>query len=417
LYNPHYGYFPKEAVIYSPDEPFDFTSMRNGAEFMEQFTDHQAAFEDALDEKELVAMDGEDDDTSQTRIDVDKGSKNDLRQLWHTPTELFQPYYAEAMARYMATNYKLSQYPYYDLLIYEMGAGNGTFMLGVLDYIRDEYPEVYERTKFKIIEISSSLADLQMANLCKRAAEKGHLEKVEIINKSIFDWDTYVASPCFFVALEVWDNFAHDCIRYDTQTGDAFQTWVLIDRNGEYYEYYETKIDPVASRFLRIRDEATDGHFDHPLKRRDWSRKLVSMLPGSSASARLSIPEYIPTRLMQFFDILHNYFPAHKLLSSDFSNFKSEVPGLNAPAVQTRFKRQMVGVTTPLVLQGHFDIMFPTDFQTMEAMYRAMTGKLTRVVSQEDFLKRWAYTDETQTKNGENPLLDWYKNASMMLTL
>lgn len=404
-------------MIYSPDEPFDFPAMRNAAEFMEQFTDRQAAFEDKLDAKNTqLGLDAE-TSSSLTKVELDKGSKNDLRQMWHTPTELFQPYYAEAMARYMATNYKLSQYPYHDLLIYEMGAGNGTFMLNVLDYIRDEYPEVYERTKFRIIEISSALADLQNHNLRKRAAEKGHLDKVEIINKSIFDWDTYVASPCFFVALEVWDNFAHDCIRYDPRQGDAFQTWVLIDRDGEYYEYYEPRIDPVARRFLRIRDEATDGQFDHPLRRRDWSRRLASYLPGSPTSASLSLPEYIPTRLMQFFDILHNYFPAHKLLSSDFNAFKTEVPGINAPAVQTRFRRQMIGVTTPLVMQGHFDIMFPTDFQTMEAMYRAMTGKLTRVVLQEEFLKRWAYTDETRTKNGENPLLDWYKNASMMMTL
>jgi hypothetical protein len=61
--------------------------------------------------------------------------------------------------------------------------------------------------------------------------------------------------------------------------------------------------------------------------------------------------------------------------------------------------------------------MFPTNFSVMEQMYNAMTGKLTRTMSQEEFLRRWAYTEETRTQNGENPLLEWYKNASMMLTL
>ena len=69
------------------------------------------------------------------------------------------------------------------------------------------------------------------------------------------------------------------------------------------------------------------------------------------------------------------------------------------------------------VQQGYFDILFPTDFAVMEDMYRAITGKLTRVMSHEDFLKGWAYVEETQTRSGENPLLTWYKNASVMTTV
>lgn len=53
----------------------------------------------------------------------------------------------------------------------------------------------------------------------------------------------------------------------------------------------------------------------------------------------------------------------------------------------------------------------------MEAMYRSITGNLTRVLSHEDFLLRWAYVEETATKNGENPMLTWYKNASVLTTV
>lgn len=69
------------------------------------------------------------------------------------------------------------------------------------------------------------------------------------------------------------------------------------------------------------------------------------------------------------------------------------------------------------VHQGFFDILFPTDFAVNEAIYRAITGKLTRVMKHEDFFKRWAYVEDTQTRNGENPLLSWYKNASVMITV
>lgn len=61
--------------------------------------------------------------------------------------------------------------------------------------------------------------------------------------------------------------------------------------------------------------------------------------------------------------------------------------------------------------------MFPTDFQTSEAMYQAITGKLTRSLSHEEFMRRWAYLEETETKSGENPLLTWYKNATVMFTV
>jgi hypothetical protein len=277
---------------------------------------------------------------------LDESEPNDTRQLWHTPTELFRPFYGEAMARYMVTNYKLSLYPYYDLLIYEMGAGNGTMMLNILDYIRDEHPDVYDRTKYKVIEISSSLASLQVQQLRQSAFSRGHLDKVEIINRSIFDWDTYVSSPCFFLALEVFDNFAHDSIRYDPLTEQPLQAKVLIDGDGEFFDIYEKSIDPVALRYLKVRDLASKSPYNHPLGSSKLLRKVRQNLPGAT---NLTVPEYIPTRLMQFFDILHNYFPAHRILSSDFHKLPEAIPGINAPVVQTRYQRRTIAVSTPLV--------------------------------------------------------------------
>merc|ERR1711977_681318 len=227
LYNPSYGYFSKQVVIFTPGEPFDFNNIQDEPEFHRLLGQRYTEFEDKLDLKE----------------------PNDTRQLWHTPTELFRPYYGEAIARYLVANYKLSQYPYHDLIIYEMGAGNGTLMLNILDYIREVEPHVYHRTKFKIIEISSNLAKLQQNQLLRTADSRGHANKVEIINKSIFEWDQVVPSPCYFLAMEVFDNFAHDSIRYDPTTEEPLQGTVLIDSKGDFFEFYVPNIDPVASRF------------------------------------------------------------------------------------------------------------------------------------------------------------------------
>ena len=61
--------------------------------------------------------------------------------------------------------------------------------------------------------------------------------------------------------------------------------------------------------------------------------------------------------------------------------------------------------------------MFPTNFRITEAVYQAVTGKLTRVLSHEDFMLRWADIEETESGSGENPLVSWYRNASVMYTV
>ncbi len=299
--------------------------MKDEAEFHRQLGQRYAAFEDRLDAK----------------------SPNETRQLWHTPTELFRPFYGEAIARYLISNYKLTLYPYHDLIIYELGAGNGTLMLNILDYIRAIDPDVYARTQFRVIEISASLATLQHRAIHQSNATKQHQDRISIINRSIFSWDTYVSSPCFVLACEVIDNFAHDAIRYDPITEQPLQGTVLIDSHGDLHEFYIPTIDPVAARYLHLRRTACgDTTYPHPLRSSRWLRRLRARLPFAG---NLTDPEYIPVRLMQFFDILNEYFPSHRLVLSDFHYLPNAVKGVNAPVVQTRYKRQVVPVSTPLV--------------------------------------------------------------------
>lgn len=66
LYNPNYGYFPKQVTIFnSSSNSIDFGRMRNGTEFQEEVASRYHAYgEDAVE--------------------------GPGRQIWHTPTELFQ---------------------------------------------------------------------------------------------------------------------------------------------------------------------------------------------------------------------------------------------------------------------------------------------------------------------------------------
>jgi len=69
--------------------------------------------------------------------------------------------------------------------------------MDILNLLQEEYPEVYERTRYNIIEISGSLVKLQKAKLSKVHP------CVKVTHKSIFHWDTIEPSPCFFISMEV----------------------------------------------------------------------------------------------------------------------------------------------------------------------------------------------------------------------
>jgi hypothetical protein len=66
LYNPHYGYFSKQAVIFSSKEPLDFTSVRDSRDLENHISTRYGEY----------------------RSDA----RGPGRQVWHTPTELFKVY-------------------------------------------------------------------------------------------------------------------------------------------------------------------------------------------------------------------------------------------------------------------------------------------------------------------------------------
>ena len=105
-------------------------------------------------------------------------------------------------------NYNIYHFPSQPLLLYEVGAGNGSFMIDSLRYLRDSHPEVFALTKYRIVEISGALADIQK----QRAEKEGFGDKVEVINEDVFKWGhegQVMRDPCYVVALEVFVSHHH----------------------------------------------------------------------------------------------------------------------------------------------------------------------------------------------------------------
>ncbi|EMD39278.1 hypothetical protein CERSUDRAFT_134267 [Gelatoporia subvermispora B] len=446
LYNPHYGYFPKRAAIFNMERPLDFGRVRNMGEF--------------------------DNIVAQTYIENGHGSGPGV-QMWHTPTEIFKPWYGRAIAQCLVSDYLLKHFPYEDFLVYEIGAGNGTLAKDILDCIREQYPEVYDRTRYNIIEISENLANLQREKLCDEHP------CVTVHNKSVFDWDMRESAPCYVLAMEVVDNFAHDMLRYDLQTLEPYQGYVTVDTNGDFSTYYTRVTDPLIASFLALRRRLM-----HPppitrlLRMSKTFRTFYTNLPFAP---NLSPPEYIPTRLLSLLTTLRAHFPRHRLLLSDFAKLPDAIPGANAPVVQTvvssRDSPTMVPCSTLLVMQGYFDIMFPTNFEHLCDMYEDVLSqplpppsagppdrppplpprssplatssptftvdpnffssyhpknrrtpesgntatmglpvgeRKSSVFTHAEFMETYADVNRTRLKSGENPLLEMYKNVKFL---
>lgn len=496
LYNPHYGYFPKQVQIFDPaptpaqppppppyrgrrgarrsdkeraglivgsaGQGIDIASLPNLTAFQERVAEMYESVEQELQrqqERESSSSSAVTSDSAPGQGDgaaAAAASGNPAvgalgRQVWHTPTELFKPHYARCIARALLQHYKLHHYPYADFKLYEVGAGNGSLAVDVMHYIRTTEPEVFDRTSYTIVEISGLLAGRQR----ERITAEGLEGKVNVIHSDFFDWEPPASAknePCYFVALEVFDNFAHDMVRYDTRTLEPYQAVVTVDGSGDFGLVYEPVSDPLIQRCLAYRDRAASSpspELQQSSRRRrqlDVRPTLHPLLLASpilrrvAASApfapNLSRPDFLPTKQTLFLERLRDRLPRHRLLVADFDSLPDAVPGRMGPVVQTRYGNSMIPCETFLTKQGYFDIFFPTDFDVLREVYgivmqpsAGQTGFFSRpdllglgrrdvqVYSHADFLTKFGGQDEirsTTTRDGGNVMLGMYRNAKFM---
>ncbi|KAI8911668.1 S-adenosyl-L-methionine-dependent methyltransferase, partial [Gorgonomyces haynaldii] len=372
LYHPKYGYFSKHADIFRFEKPVVFKNIRDSYEFLNLVGSHYKDIEQQTTEN---------------------------KQIWHTPTELFRPYYGHALAKHILNAHDDNT----PLQIYEMGAGNGTLMLNILDYLSTHAPQVYRRMRYNIIEISPNLAQIQS----KMLSLTRHASKARVVNKSIFEWDQLVQDPCFFVAMEVLDNFSHDLVRYDVN-GNPLEGVVMVDETLDFTEALQPMSDPLIKRYLASRDAVG---YKSPCLQQTIKKRLQTLLPVQS---NVTEPEFVPTMQFQFLEQLKKHFPNHRLLISDFDSLSDTIPGHDAPVVQTRYQQSMVACTTYLVQPGLFDIFFPTNFELFGKLYTQMCQKPLQIMKHADFMTKNGDLESTRTRSGENPMVSYYQNASFV---
>jgi SAM-dependent MidA family methyltransferase len=198
LYSPTHGYFTRNKKLQILDAPaaLDFKSLPSLTAFQEALSTLYAS-------QTISDVPG----MEQPLPQMDSGGQATgfRSQVWHTPTELFKPWFGIAIAERIVERHLSRQSSTDALIIYEAGPGNGTLMRNILDHLSAQYPHLYASVEYNLIEISPNLAQKLPLK------DSPHASKIRLTQKSILDWTDVEERPCFVIAMEVIVWFSYVC--------------------------------------------------------------------------------------------------------------------------------------------------------------------------------------------------------------
>lgn len=210
-------------------------------------------------------------------------------------------------------------------------------------------------------------------------------------------------------------------IRYDLDTLQPHQGVICVDERRNYTEFYEPiGNDKTISRYLSLRKKARPKQH-HTSQSLLWHKLQHYMNYNSSCG--YTFPEYIPTKLFQFMEILNTYFPGHRLVLTDYDSLQHTIEGTNAPVVQTMYKGSMMPCDSYLMPPGWFDVIFPTNFDLLKDMYlytcratKAGNEKKIKAIQYDDFMERYGEVEKSRNKKGAPMRFMHQPNVKVFLT-
>jgi SAM-dependent MidA family methyltransferase len=170
---------------------------------------------------------------------------------YKTPAEIYSPYFAIGIARQMETLFELGKIK---PIIYEIGAGRATLAKDMLDYWKKYNASLYEKVKYKIIDASSKLINLQRDRL------QDHCGKVEWIMgdaRQLPFADKNLEG--ILVNTELLDNLPTACIKRKKIT--------LTDRVniGDFVQVgYQLEDDRLIEKEMPLTDEIREYAKERP---------------------------------------------------------------------------------------------------------------------------------------------------------
>eukprot|EP00871_Galdieria_phlegrea_P003423 jgi/Galph1/4081/GphlegSOOS_G2748.1 len=344
---------------------------------------------------------------------------------WITPVELFRPWYGFAIARWieqvMVDNF--SQEIGSEWHVIEVGGGNGTLAESILQYASNNYSkQLYHSMHYHIVEISPLLAQRQAKRL------SSFTTFIHIHTMSITEWQQVIQAPCIVLFCEVLDNFPHDRIEFDFLKQTWYECYIrdhLKARDSPRSNSSKLVIRQPLQDILILstmndwnmfskQDRTTTTTSWHSFFSSSYWFHYLTNLVDTFLSSSLVI--YVPTVAQQVFQLLHRCLPRAHLFIADFDMLPQATRGMFAPVVQGgNAECIQTFASIEETTQGSCDILFPVNFNglshRMSSLWHHANIKLWK---QGKFLKRYAPVEQTTTKSGYNPMLEDFKNTSIL---
>lgn len=442
LYNAEYGYFASEKVLISPSSDGEESGGRRRSRRRSRDEDEssnevsEAAAGEHVDFREMYGL-------FEYQMHLKKVYKS-REASWLTPCEIFSPWYSFAIANCIVQQCRARGER--ELRIVEMGGGAGTNAASVLDYVRSTAPDLYQNTRYTLVDISAAMSARQSAKL----RNAGHAERSECVVGDFLEWGAkpftdvesgalvetgVVAEPSFVISLEVMDNMPHDKV-VSVGGGPWLEAVVERDDDGggggrvEVHRPLEDALIREALSVFGIDSALVAASRDHTLQRRGIMERFVTNLFNAPPpETERVLAAFVPTGALQMLHVLRDSFPQHRIIAADFDFLPPPDLGLaaflrHARANEPAFLEPLVAGPHPLTGRhvdytdylaaepGAADIFFPTDFGALQQAYSAVLGGRHADVSPSaEFLGKYAEVERTTVKGGYNPMLEDFENT------
>jgi hypothetical protein len=356
--------------------------------------------------------------------------QQDKTSTWNTPSELFQPYYSHCIAKWILSRHTNNNNNK-PLNIVEIGGGNGTNALHIMNYLNQHLSSKYSNFK-----INYTLCEISPEMYKKQCHTLSTVKNINIIQQDFLQWNQGIQPEnTFILALEVLDNLPHDKFRFkfpppsnnNNNNNNVRRHRIVVqpfneltkhlwkeimvnkDEYGRWMEY-EQDIEPKGSLSYESAEFfLQQGRFIEPFNTQngiktkmnsihDYLRVLLmkgvkykrDLMEKSTTSSSNYQDFFIPTGMLQFSKTIAEYFPQAKLFITDFDELpmgefqlqkqrnKDIIPGLlvgciNSPIVSGSSntnleEKKRIDYPTYLIEWGKADIFFQVNFGILKEL-------------------------------------------------